>query len=553
MGCVALLDRFSHLVLLDWAAKGTVLLAIAWIATHVLQRSAAATRHLVWLLAFAGVLLLPVLSTYTPALRVLPDWTATQTAERSTKLLGNEPITPTADGLGTPGGRRWAKEGANEFANRNDRGLDNLSSPAESGRGPLDWRFWIAIVWAAGTAVMLLRLAVGSLRLWRLGSEAQRVEDNDWHTLLHEQAARLGLRRRVTLLENRMLASDSGTVMPMTVMPMTWGVFSSKVLLPAESTMWTAERRRIVLLHELAHIKRWDCAAQWLAHLVRTVHWFNPLAWIAFRQATLAQEQACDDLVLTAGVKPSVYGEQLLAVARGVSERADTPMPAIAMAQTSTFERRMRAILDTRRSRRPVTAGVVVAATVLQLALILPLAALRGATPESNSAPAGRATPESPAELTPQDAPTAPAGEPKPAVEKADDAGARGTIFGTCVDENKKPLAGARVRLFKVVFPVGVGHVDSFTATPIGDMRTDNEGNFRFADVDVSQVGDRRAIVGVAAQMPARASTTETLRTLDEVGRQIDFEFAQRPRCGVALSTTEESPSGVLRSTRRLV
>jgi hypothetical protein len=48
---------------------------------------------------------------------------------------------------------------------------------------------------------------------------------------------------------------------------MTWGLWRTKLLLPAESTAWAADQRRTVLLHELAHAKRWDCLTQFLTQL----------------------------------------------------------------------------------------------------------------------------------------------------------------------------------------------------------------------------------------------------------------------------------------------
>ena len=75
-------------------------------------------------------------------------------------------------------------------------------------------------------------------------------------------------------------------------MPMTWGVMKPVVLMPAEADAWPEDRLRIVLLHELAHVKRADCLTHLLAQTACAVYWINPLSWIAARRATITTQRS---------------------------------------------------------------------------------------------------------------------------------------------------------------------------------------------------------------------------------------------------------------------
>src|SRR5687767_12715821 len=72
-------------LLADGAAKGLVVLTIAFLIVSAMPRASAAARHIVWLLAIVGLLALPAMSALLPAWRVLPTWSVhrAQTASPS--------------------------------------------------------------------------------------------------------------------------------------------------------------------------------------------------------------------------------------------------------------------------------------------------------------------------------------------------------------------------------------------------------------------------------------------------------------------------------------
>ena len=225
---------------------------------------------------------------------------------------------------------------------------------------------WPLAVWAAGSVAVLAWGLTGCASLWWMGRKAERIADPVWVEAARAAARRLGIRRAVTLLRGGPAA-----------MPLTWGVLRPRLLLPEEADQWPEDRRRAVLLHELAHVRRRDCLTHWLGLAACSAYWFNPLAWYAAARLRAEREQACDDLVLEAGERPSDYAAQLLGVARTLRAARSLAPAAMAMARPSGLETRLTSILDARRNRRGPTRWLVAACLAAVLAASATLAAVR--------------------------------------------------------------------------------------------------------------------------------------------------------------------------------
>src|SRR5205085_8136106 len=163
---------------------------------------------------------------------------------------------------------------------------------------------------------------------------------------------------------------------PRVTMPMACGLLRSSILLPADASDWPGERREVVLLHELAHVKRRDCLTQLMAQAACAVYWLNPLVWLAARRLRIERERACDDQVLDAGAKASDYAGHLLDIARSMGAAPNPLMAAVAIARRSQLEGRLLAILDPRLRRAVSRASVIFIALALTC-VVLPLAMLR--------------------------------------------------------------------------------------------------------------------------------------------------------------------------------
>jgi len=366
----------SHLLsgLADAGLKGVAVLGLAYLAAALLRRASAAARHLVWLLAMAGLLAVPVLSLALPAWRVLPTWAGVnlaapapavpETAAEPAVENGADPATvpPTGDFMA-----------AVPVVDPVEREAPSAAA-ADGG-----WR-WLLALWAAGAGVALAPLVLGALSLWRLERGARPITSGPWADLLERLRSDLRINRRVVLLE-----SDRRT------MPMAWGLFRPRLLVPASAADWSAECRRVVLLHELAHVRRWDCLTQFVIRVARGLHWPNPLAWLGAHRATIEHEAACDDLVLAGGGDAPRYAEHLLHVASRLPVERLAAAAAIAMARPSKLEGRLLGILDGTRNRRALHATSVALAVVVVAAALVPLATLRLAVADEGALTAGPA------------------------------------------------------------------------------------------------------------------------------------------------------------------
>ena len=325
-------NETAWLVILTGAAvKGTAVLAAAWLATALLRGRSAAARHMVWTVAFAAILILPFLTALLPALRI-PAWDTL----------------PAANLIFQDTGTASAETGATGAA-----AIGHTAPAIHSASRRIDWKLWLMLLWAAGTLLALARTLAAYIMAWRVCRAAQ-----PW--------APLESPRPVDVFR-----SEPGS------MPVTLWLWRSVILMPADASQWSEERRRIVLLHELAHVRRGDALTQLLARAATAFYWWNPLAWTAWQEFIKQRERAADDLVLEAGARPSEYASHLLDVTRSLQTRSATGWAAAAMARRSQLEGRLLAILDPQVNRAAPGRAARWATAVLAVLLILPLAAIR--------------------------------------------------------------------------------------------------------------------------------------------------------------------------------
>ena len=242
--------------ILETLVKSSVILGFTYFATLALRRQSAALRHTVWMVGLLCALVLPLFTLMLPTWYVRPA----QTVQYSANVVA--PQTAAADSASTV-----------------------VRSPAAVPSN-LDWltpERALLLVWMIGVlsvASLLLREAV---KLARIAFGAVMVEHTSWRELVWEVSKALALSRPVRLMRNPN-ASVLGT----------WGALRPRIILPRESESWSDKRMRVVLAHELAHVKRNDWLMQIIAETARAIYWFNPLFWIACTHLRQESEQTLD-------------------------------------------------------------------------------------------------------------------------------------------------------------------------------------------------------------------------------------------------------------------
>lgn len=370
-------DRFDAGV--EIAIRSVAILILAAVVTALLRRSAAAARHLVWTAALTGVLTLPVLPIILPFEVTIPVIFARQPVPQSALQSASQPAPQPASAtspLPTVGMPLVAVATATEQSADSRLTPEPVDvrkppaifpdpgqvRPALAPAPPISWAEITVIVWLVGATACSLPWLLGCLSLWWLFETRQPLPANVAKVL---KSLTVGMRRVVGIQ-----SAHRG-------IPMTWGIWRSVILLPVEAAQWPVERLRVVLLHELAHVRRRDCLTQVLGQIVRSLYWFNPLAWWALSRLRFEQEQACDDSVLNSGAVAEDYAAELLSVTARLPRASWDSAVALAMGRAARLEKRLNAILDIHRNRRTPSATRIVAGLALLTGFIVTLAIVR--------------------------------------------------------------------------------------------------------------------------------------------------------------------------------
>lgn len=328
----------------ELALKCSAIVLAGLAARALLHRRSAALRHRLLAAAIVAAIAAVPLSGILPAWEIRPTSSDVATPVATATTLDTRAPSPSHIATATP------------------LPHDVVRKEEDAGR----FLFAAFIAWVAGAAIAFTLIGIAFARLAHVAWTARRLQDGRWVRIARELAAACGVTRRVRLLQ-----TDTPDMLG------TFGWLRPRILLPAGASDWPDDRVRVVLCHELAHIRRSDWILQIAAELLRALWWCNPICWIACSRLRRDSEQACDDAVLEAGVAPREYAAHLLDLARDARVASPMWMSALPMARASTLERRIAAMLNPDLNRQPLSRRAGWVAVSALLALALPIAAAR--------------------------------------------------------------------------------------------------------------------------------------------------------------------------------
>lgn len=142
----------------------------------------------------------------------------------------------------------------------------------------------IVFVWLSITSGIFIWQQLKYIRLKKkIMVSMTEITDSTLLNYLNICRKNIGIKRKVKVFQSEFLS------------PFTTGVCVPVIVMPAYLPF---EKQKLIIKHELIHIKRYDFLIQFLRRLVTCFYWFNPLVYILDVQLEKIVEISCDRSVI---------------------------------------------------------------------------------------------------------------------------------------------------------------------------------------------------------------------------------------------------------------
>lgn len=228
-----------------------------------------------------------------------------------------------------------------------DRRQSNALEPGQAAASTVIQPYTIVgVVWLLGVMIALLFLNIDYLGYYfRIKRTCRAVSDWQVMNLLEELSARLSLNGKWGWRSGKPKIYES----PSVTGPVTLGLYKPVIILPKEE--WDIDRLKMILHHELVHIKRKDLWIKWLYQILLCVHWFNPLLYLFGKKINADCELACDEAVLQELTEEGrkVYGNLLIDAAERNLGFAEHALSTSLLGRKGDLKERLHGILHYRK------------------------------------------------------------------------------------------------------------------------------------------------------------------------------------------------------------
>jgi beta-lactamase regulating signal transducer with metallopeptidase domain len=203
---------------------------------------------------------------------------------------------------------------------------------------PASWALYLLSAWAALVLIGFFRIGFGLWQVHRLRRGSIEIPLASLHPLLRSRLER-HQGRYVLLYQSEDVR-----------IPIAVGFLPAAIILPS----WTLNELSpaeldAVLLHELAHIERWDDWTNLAQRIISAIFFFHPAVWWIETRLSLEREMACDDLVLNETSNPQDYADCLVSLAEKSFVRRGLGLAQAAVSRMKQTAKRIAQILDVNR------------------------------------------------------------------------------------------------------------------------------------------------------------------------------------------------------------